>query len=127
MARYSFPQFKVEIVDPTIKVVSVNDNLESMTCSVNIVLTTLNGDSFGVTIDGFNYSSMGTWEDSDVYDFIVNSLTENQVEEAVSNRMMMNNESEQKVEIKNTTLLPKNKLSLWKRFVLWLKRIFKRK
>ena len=70
---YKFEQFKVEITDPTISVISVNDNLNAKTCSIEILLTT-DSASFGISLDGFAY--IDTWEDADVQNWVTNKLTE---------------------------------------------------
>ena len=54
MKTYRFPQFNVEIVNPTIQIQQVNDALTSKTCSVDILLTT-DSAKFGVILQGFAY------------------------------------------------------------------------
>lgn len=68
---YYFPQFKVEIKNPTIAVQSVTDNVKDKTCSVDILLTT-DSASFGVNLSGFSYSD--TWEDSDIFAWVNEEL-----------------------------------------------------
>ena len=68
---YKFEQFNVEIIDPTIEVQAVNDNIKDKTCSVNLLLTT-DSAKFGVTLNGFTYSE--TWEDEDIYEWVSNEL-----------------------------------------------------
>lgn len=70
---YKFEQFKTEITAPTITVVSVNDNLNTKTCGIEIILTT-DSASFGISLSGFTY--IDTWEDSDVQTWVTNKLTE---------------------------------------------------
>lgn len=70
---YSFPQFKVNITDPNVTVVSVNDSITSKTCSVDILLTTDSAE-FGVTLSGFTY--VDTWEDADITDWVNTKLQE---------------------------------------------------
>jgi hypothetical protein len=60
---YKFSQFNVEITNPTIVVVNVNDFINEKTCSVEIHLVTENA-IFGVTLDGFTY--VNDWSDSEV-------------------------------------------------------------
>lgn len=60
---YSFPQFNVNITNPSVEVVSVNDKITDKTCDVNILLTTASAE-FGVTLSGFTYAD--TWEDADI-------------------------------------------------------------
>ena len=68
---YKFEQFNVEIIDPTIEVQAVNDNIKDKTCSVNLLLTTDTA-KFGVQLNGFTYAD--TWEDADVYAWVSNEL-----------------------------------------------------
>jgi len=63
MATYKFPQFNLEIVDPTILMVAVHDNVLNHTCSVDMELTS-NGAKFGVNLPGFTYSA--DWNDAEV-------------------------------------------------------------
>jgi hypothetical protein len=69
--KYKFPQFNAEISDPQIAVQSVNDNLKEKTCSVDILLTTESA-QFGVNLSGFTY--VDTWEDADVYAWVMVEL-----------------------------------------------------
>jgi hypothetical protein len=68
---YKFEQFNVEIVNPTIEVQAVNDNIKSKSCAVDILLTTDTA-KFGVQLNGFTYAE--TWEDEDVYLWVQNEL-----------------------------------------------------
>lgn len=122
--KYSFPQFRTEIVDPTIQVVSVNDNLTSMTCSVDIVMTSKSNDKFGHTFSGFDYTSKGTWEDSDIYDFVIDQMVEFEIGEKSARSMEFSEEPSAAEPMQNTFIKPKKK-SLWKRFIKWLKSLFK--
>jgi hypothetical protein len=69
MKTYNFPQFKVEIVNPTIEIQQVNDALTSKTCNVDILLTTDTA-KFGVNLQGFTY--VDSWEDSDIENWVIN-------------------------------------------------------
>lgn len=69
---YKFEQFKTEITNPTISVVSVTDNINNKQCSVEILLTT-DSSKFGVRLDGFTYSE--TWNDSDIISWVNDKLT----------------------------------------------------
>ena len=69
MKTYSFPQFNVEIVNPTIAIQQVNDALTLKTCSVDVLLTT-DSAKFGVNLQGFTYEL--TWEDSDIENWVIN-------------------------------------------------------
>lgn len=64
---YKFEQFKVEISNPTITVVSVNDNIANKSCSVEILLTT-DSAKFGVSLSGFTYTE--TWSDLDIQNWV---------------------------------------------------------
>jgi hypothetical protein len=63
MATYKFPQFNVEIINPTIQVITIHDTIAAKTCSVDVLLSTDNA-NFGVTLDGFTYVS--DWNDQEV-------------------------------------------------------------
>lgn len=69
MKSYNFPQFKVEIVNPTIEILAVNDLLTPKTCNVEILLTT-DSAKFGVNLQGFTY--VDSWEDSDIENWVLN-------------------------------------------------------
>lgn len=72
---YKFPQFNVEISNPTISVNldTIQDKAISKLLSVSIVLNTDTA-SFGVTAEDMPYTD--TWEDSDVEGMVVNWLTQ---------------------------------------------------
>ena len=61
---YKFEQFNIEIVNPSIEVLSVSDDIKQKTCTISIQLTT-NSAKFGVDLNGFTY--LETWEDKDIY------------------------------------------------------------
>ena len=71
MATYKFPQFQVEITDPTISIDmnTIGDKAIDKLLSVDILLFTDTA-SFGVRAEDMPYSV--TWEDADV-DGMVNS------------------------------------------------------
>ena len=71
MATYKFSQFNVEITNPTILVVNVNDSINEKTCSVDIKLVTENA-IFGVMLDGFTYEI--TWDDEDINNWVAIEL-----------------------------------------------------
>jgi hypothetical protein len=73
---YKFEQFNVEIVNPTIEVQAVNDNIKSKSCAVDILLTT-DSAKFGIQLNGFTYAE--TWEDEDVYLWVQNELKKYEV------------------------------------------------
>jgi hypothetical protein len=72
---YSFPQFKVEITNPTIEVNlnSIGDKALDKLLSVDIKLNT-DTSSFGLTALDMPY--LDTWEDSDVQGMVLNWLTQ---------------------------------------------------
>ena len=65
--KYTFPQFKSTIENPSIEIVHVTDNLSEKTCSVDILLTT-DSASFGINLTGFNY--LDSWEDEDIENWV---------------------------------------------------------
>lgn len=69
MATYKFPQFNVEITDPSVEVTNVTDNIQQKTCSASVLLTTPSA-QFGVQFDGFTY--VDSWEDQDIIDWVNN-------------------------------------------------------
>lgn len=64
---YKFEQFNVEIINPTVEVINVIDNINTKTCNVDVLLTTDNAE-FGVTLNGFTY--LETWDDADVVNWV---------------------------------------------------------
>ena len=64
---YKFEQFNVEIINPTVEVVNVIDNINTKTCNVDVLLTTDTAE-FGVTLNGFTY--VETWDDADVINWV---------------------------------------------------------
>lgn len=70
---YKFPQFKVEIVDPTIEVNlnTIQDKAIDQLLSVDVVLTTDTA-KFGVNANDMPY--IDTWEDSEVEGMVLNWL-----------------------------------------------------
>jgi hypothetical protein len=75
MATYKFPQFKVEIENPTITVDldTIGDKALSKKLSVDILLTT-DSAQFGVRAEDMPY--IETWEDSDVEPMVLEWLTQ---------------------------------------------------
>jgi hypothetical protein len=73
--KYKFPQFKVEIENPTITIDldTIGDKAISKTLSVDILLTTKDA-SFGVRAEDMPYTD--TWEDSDVEFMVMEWLTQ---------------------------------------------------
>ena len=58
-----FPQFNVEIVDPTVEVLVIHDTIAQNTCSVDVLLSTPTA-NFGITLEGFTYVT--DWNDEEV-------------------------------------------------------------
>lgn len=69
MATYKFPQFNVEIVNPTVTVTTVLDNIIDKVCSTDVLLTTPST-VFGVTFFGYTYAE--DWNDQDIIDWVNN-------------------------------------------------------
>jgi hypothetical protein len=70
---YKFPQFKVEIVNPTISVDldTIQDKAISKLLSVSVTLET-DSATFGVTAEDMPYTD--TWEDSEIEEMVVEWL-----------------------------------------------------
>ena len=75
---YTFPQFKVEIVDPTIEVNlnTIQDKAIDQLLSVDVLLTTDTA-KFGVTANDMPYTD--TWEDSEVEGMVAKWLKQFEV------------------------------------------------
>ena len=69
MATYKFPQFNVEIVNPTVTVEIVHDYIQQKICNVDVLLSTPTT-NFGVTFLGYTYTS--DWNDQDIIDWVNN-------------------------------------------------------
>lgn len=69
MATYKFEQFNVEIVNPTVTVTTVMDNIIDKVCTVNVLLTTAST-IFGVEFNGYSYTE--DWNDQDIIDWVNN-------------------------------------------------------
>jgi hypothetical protein len=69
MATYKFPQFNVEIIDPTVIVTRVSDNIIDKICSADVLLTTPST-IFGVTFYGYTYTD--DWTDDDIITWVNN-------------------------------------------------------
>jgi hypothetical protein len=76
--NYKFPDFKVEIINPTITVVNVSDKIQDKFCVVSILLVDQVGTKFGFTFpDLFTY--VDTWEDDDIDAWVSKQLVKYQV------------------------------------------------
>jgi len=76
MATYKFPQFNVEIIDPTIEVITIHDTIAQKTCSVDVLLSTTTA-NFGVTLGGFTYVT--DWNDKEVKIWTMVELTKYEI------------------------------------------------
>jgi hypothetical protein len=76
--KYKFPQFKVEIENPTISVDldTIGDKAISKLLSVSVTLATDTA-TFGVTAEDMPY--VETWEDSEVEGMVVEWLNQFEV------------------------------------------------
>lgn len=75
---YKFPQFNVEIENPTITIDlnTISDKAIDQLLAVDVLLTTDTA-SFGVRAEDMPY--VGTWEDSEVQEMVSNWLTQFEV------------------------------------------------
>jgi hypothetical protein len=66
---YKFPQFQVEITDPTISINlnTISDKAIDKLLAVDVLLTTASA-QFGVRAENMPY--VDTWEDSDIPDMV---------------------------------------------------------
>ena len=69
MATYKFEQFNVEIVNPTVTVLTVVDNIIDRVCSANVLLATPST-NFGVEFTNYTYTT--DWDDQDIIDWVSN-------------------------------------------------------
>lgn len=67
MATYKFPQFNVEIENPTVTVTTVTDNIIDKVCTANVLLTT-DSTIFGVEFNGYSYTE--DWNDQDIINWV---------------------------------------------------------
>ena len=76
MPTYKFEQFNIEIVNPTVTVLTVHDNIQIRECNVDVLLTTPTT-NFGINFTGFTYVS--DWNDTDIINWVDNELTKYEV------------------------------------------------
>lgn len=76
MATYKFEQFVGKIIDPTVEIKAVNDNMQGE-CSVDIVLKNSAAEC-GITLSGFTYED-DTWETAEVEAWVLIKLQEYEV------------------------------------------------
>ncbi len=69
MATYKFPQFNVEIINPTVTVTIVTDDIINRVCSASVLLTTPSV-IFGIDFNGYAYTE--DWNDQDIIDWVNN-------------------------------------------------------
>lgn len=69
MATYKFEQFNVEIVNPTVTVTTVTDDIINKNCIANVLLKTSSA-NFGINFDGYTYTE--DWNDQDIIDWVNN-------------------------------------------------------
>jgi hypothetical protein len=67
MATYKFPQFNVEITNPTVTVTTVTDNILERVCSASVILSTPST-NFGVEFSGYTYTT--DWNDQEIIDWV---------------------------------------------------------
>ncbi len=71
--NYKFPDFKIEIVNPTVTVVNVSDKIQLKYCVVSILLVDEVGTNFGFTFPNlFNY--VDTWDDNEINEWVSKQL-----------------------------------------------------
>lgn len=77
---YKFPQFNIEIVNPTIEINlnTISDKALDQLLAVDVLLTTDTA-SFGVRAEDMPY--VGTWEDEDVEGMVNNWLVQFEINE----------------------------------------------
>jgi len=77
---YKFPQFNIEIVNPTIEINlnTISDKALDQLLGVDVLLTTDTA-SFGVRAEDMPY--VGTWEDEDVEGMVNNWLVQFEINE----------------------------------------------
>jgi len=73
---YKFDNFKTEITDPKVTVVTVMDNIHSKQCAVEVLLSTETA-KFGIVLSGFSYGD--TWEDAAIEKWVKEELTKHKI------------------------------------------------
>lgn len=76
--NYKFPDFKVEIVNPTVTVVNVSDKIQDKFCVVSILLVDQVGTQFGFTFPEL-FTYVDTWEDSEINAWVSKQLVNYEV------------------------------------------------
>ena len=76
--NYKFPDFKIEIVDPTVTVVNVSDKIQLKYCVVSILLVDEVGTQFGFTFPNL-FTYVDTWTDADIDEWVSKQLVQYEV------------------------------------------------
>ena len=76
--NYKFPDFKVEIVNPTITLVNVSDKIQDKFCVVSILLVDEVETKFGFTFPNL-FTYVDTWTDADIDAWVDKQLVAYQV------------------------------------------------
>jgi hypothetical protein len=63
--NYKFPDFNIEIINPTITVVNVSDKIQLKYCIVSILLVDEVQTKFGFTFPNL-FTYVDSWEDTDI-------------------------------------------------------------
>lgn len=71
--NYKFPDFKIEIVNPTVTVVNVSDKIQDKFCVVSILLIDEVGTQFGFTFPEL-FTYVDTWYDSEIEAWVSKQL-----------------------------------------------------
>lgn len=67
---YKFLEHKAQLENPTIEAVQFVDSVGATSMNVNVTLGTENAKLYNVDFGVFDYSSTGTYEDSDVMEWV---------------------------------------------------------
>lgn len=76
--NYKFPDFKVEIVNPTVTVVNVSDKIQDKYCVVSILLVDEVGTKFGFTFPEL-FTYVDTWDDNEINAWVSKQLVNYEV------------------------------------------------
>ena len=76
--NYKFPDFNVEIINPTITVVNVSDKIQLKYCVVSILLIDEVETKFGFTFPNL-FTYVDSWEDADINAWVSKQLVAYQV------------------------------------------------
>ena len=73
--NYKFPDFNIEIINPTITVVNVSDKIQDKFCVVSILLVDEVKTKFGFTFPEL-FTYVDTWEDSEINEWVSKELVQ---------------------------------------------------